>query len=374
MERVASFVKTYLLPSETFIYEEIRNLRSFEALILTKKVKNLELFPPRFEIFQEPAGLSQRWRDFFGGLLLIDFLDQNFFKQILIAHRARLIHAHFAYGGMMALPLSRELGLPLVTTLHGIDVSRLIRHPVYRYRLSRLLEQGNLFLTQSRSMKEDIERLGCPKERVITHPSGVDIENFRPTKITQGQGTRILMCGRFEEKKGFEYGLRAFARLSKEYRNIKLIIIGYGRLEKKLKRVAKALDIEEKSSFLGPLSHDRVAGEFGKADIFLSPNVTSRNGDKEGMPNVIKEAMATGLPVVSTHHAGIPELVEEGKSGFLVSERDVKGLAERLDHLINHTQICKQMGAAAREVVAERFNLKKQVQILEGYYQKLTHG
>jgi len=115
-----------------------------------------------------------------------------------------------------------------------------------------------------------------------------------------------------------------------------------------------------------------IPQEMSNADIFIAPSITSKIGDKEGIPNTIKEAMATGLPVVSTLHAGIPELMIEGETGFLVPERDVDGLAEKLDYLITHPEIWEKLGRRGREVVMERFNLVQQVKELEQIYRDVT--
>ncbi|GAF72499.1 unnamed protein product, partial [marine sediment metagenome] len=123
--------------------------------------------------------------------------------------------------------------------------------------------------------------------------------------------------------------------------------------------------------FLGMLPHEEVQREMEASDIFLSPNVTASDGNREGIPNTIKEAMATGLPVVSAYHAGIPELVIDKKTGFLVPEKDVDGLVDRLDYLIAHPELWEKLGSQGREVVEEKFNLFKQISRLEEIYAKL---
>ncbi len=221
-------------------------------------------------------------------------------------------------------------------------------------------------------MKTDVIDLGCSPEKIIVHYGGVDVNRFRK-KEPDGERIKILMCGRFAEKKGFEYGIRAFAKLGKTHKNIALTLIGYGKLRGKMENLVDSLNLSDRVQFLGMLTHEEVQREMEASDIFLSPNLAARNGDREGIPNTIKEAMATGLPVVSTYHAGIPELVIDGKSGFLVPEKDIDGLVDRLNRLIVHPELWEKLGSRGREVVEEKFNLFKQVRKLEKIYKSLLN-
>jgi len=362
---IAFFIKTYLPASETFIYEEIKNLTTFNTIILTQKLANVNLFPHN-NIFSVPAlpkwGLGKRLR------------SHNSFIKPLLNRRVKLIHAHFGWGGMMILPECRKLSLPLLTTFHGIDVSLFARDLIYRLGLKKLFKEGSVFLVRSNRMKADVVDLGCPPEKIIVHYGGIDVNKFRfRKKEVDGKRVKILMCGRFVEKKGFEYGIRAFAKLGKIYKNVALTIIGDGKLRKKMENLVDSLNLSESVQLLGMLPHEEVQREMETSDIFLSPNLTARNGDREGIPNTIKEAMATGLPVVSTYHSGIPELVIDKETGFLVPETDVDGLIDRLDYLIAHSEVWQKLGSKAREVVEKKFNLSTQVRKLEKIYGMLLN-
>ncbi len=362
---IAFFIKTYLPASETFIYEEIKNLITFNVIILTQKLVNLDLFPHP-NVFSAPTLL--KWR------LGKRLRSHNLFIKPLLRSKVKLVHAHFGWGGMMILPECRKLGLPLLTTFHGIDVSLFARDFIYRFRLKKLFREGTIFLVRSNRMKADVIDLGCSPEKIIVHYGGVDVNRFRfRKKEPDGERIKILMCGRFVEKKGFEYGIRAFAKLGKIHKNVALALIGDGKLRKKLESLVDSLNLSHSVQFLGMLHHEEVQREMEASDIFLSPNLAARNGDREGIPNTIKEAMATGLPVVSTYHAGIPELVIDGKSGFLVPEKGVDGLVDRLNRLIVHPELWEKLGSRGREVVEEKFNLFKQVRKLEKIYRSLLN-
>lgn len=360
--KIVYFIRTYLFPSETFIYEEIRSIKRFRVIVLTEKLINASSFPYP-DIFIPPQKFP----------LIKKVVNNKFFQEVLKKENVRLVHAWYAWSGMTIVPVCKKMKVPLVTTFAGMDVSRLPRHFFYRRRLLNLFKQADFFIARSFSMKKDVVRLGCSPEKVVVHYGGIDIEKFKPVKGRRtGDSTkRILMCGRMVEKKGFIYGILAFSRILRKHPDTRLTIIGDGKLREKLEELARSLKIEEKVNFLGALSYREVQERMRDSDIFLSPNLTAKNKDKEGIPNTIKEAMATGLPVISTYHSGIPELVIEEETGFLVPEKDVKALAERLDYLLSHPELWSRMGKKGRKVVEEKFNLTRQVEKLEDTFSRL---
>lgn len=359
---IACFVENYLPFSETFIYDEIVNIKNFHLIVLTEKINNKKIFSYS-EIYVPPLK---------GPL----FRKQNtrFLRDILVKKDVKLVHARFGWGGIRIRKLCKKLNLPVITTFYGIDASRLPRHFSYRYNLRKLFQDGEIFLVQSNNMKEDIVRLGCPEEKVMVFYGGVDPGKFKLRKGKEKEKIKIMMCGRFVEKKGFEYGIRAFAKITKEHKNTLMYIVGDGELKEKLKELTSSLNIASKVKFLGVLSHKEVQKQMEESDIFLAPSITAKNGDKEGIPTVIKEAMATGLPVVSTYHAGIPELVKDGETGFLVAEKDVEALTEKIHYLITHPEDAILMGRKGRKVVEEKFNLSIQIKKLEDLYDRLINN
>lgn len=362
-ERVACFIRTYLFPSETFIYEEIRSIEKFKVFILAPKVVNTRLFP-------YPDIISPEEKERSGFILTRGHRERNFFCKVLGEKNIKLVHAWYAWSGMRVLPVCRRVGVPLMVSFHGMDVSRLPRHFFYRRNLQKLFRKANFFLVRSSSMKDDLIELGCPPEKLLVHYGGVDIDRFEPPERRK-PGKKVLMCGRMVEKKGFDYGILAFSETLKKHPQSQLAIIGEGKLEKDLKKLVQDLGVEKKVDFCGRIPHDKVKEKMREANIFLSPNVTAHNKDKEGIPNVIKEAMATQLPVVATYHAGVPELVVDGETGFLVPEKDTRALAEKLDYLLSSWELQNTMGQKGREVVEKKFNLIRQTRELENIYSKL---
>ncbi|MEL7368424.1 MAG: glycosyltransferase, partial [Myxococcota bacterium] len=181
----------------------------------------------------------------------------------------------------------------------------------------------------------------------------------------------VLMIGRFVEKKGMTYGLQAFAKVLATGATAKLSIAGDGPLRPMYDALIAELGIGEHVDFLGVLTHDGVARQLEQTDVLLVPSVTSQDGNTEGAPTVIKEAGARYVPVIATQHGGIPFQIDEGKSGFLVPERDVDALANRLKTLLDTPELRASMGRAARAIMNERFNLVRQVALLEQYYDEV---
>jgi glycosyltransferase involved in cell wall biosynthesis len=348
------------------------------------------LFNPSEGFIRDQAAALTRWRPLLVGLELKGetvpaILPAGGIERLLFALRGRggtierrlraagpsLIHAHFATDGLKVLPLARALALPLVTSLRGYDVTRsdaaLLRsgRPSWvRYALGRkrLQRQGRLFLAVSDALRRRAIARGFPEERTLTHYNGVDLARFRPGEAP-GEPGLVLHVGRLVEKKGTAVLIAAMAGLE----GARLVVIGDGPLRGALER-----QVGPAVQFLGALPPDQVARWMRRASVLAAPSLTAADGDAEGLPNVVVEAAASGLPVVATHHSGIPEAVEDGKSGFLVAEGEVAALAERLGDLLGSETLRREMGAAARRLAEEKFDRARLSERLEQIYDELV--
>jgi len=298
--------------------------------------------------------------------LLIPFLDKNF----------DIIHCHFGPNGITGTSL-KEIGIngKLVTTFHGNDMSSFIinnDNNIYK----KLFLNGDIFLPISDYWKEKLIRLGCNKKKIIVHRMGINLEKFKfsERRKQHEEYIKILTVGRLVEKKGHEYAIKAIAKIVRKRRNIEYIIAGDGPLRNKLEDLILKLGIKSYIKFLGAVEQNEVLKLYQQAHIFILPSVTASNGDQEGIPVVLMEAQATGLPIISTYHTGIPEVVVDGKSGFLVPEKDVDALADKLEYLIEHPELWPEMGRYGRKFVEERYNIKKLNQQLVEIYQNLIKG
>jgi colanic acid/amylovoran biosynthesis glycosyltransferase len=286
-------------------------------------------------------------------------------------YRPALIHAHFGDRGVLMLETALKHGIPLVTTFYGYDVSKLPREPKWRPRLQWLFERGDRFLVEGPFMRQALINLGCPPEKVFVQHLGVEPARI-PFKVRTPDGgpTRVLMAASFREKKGLQYGLEAFARLAaRRPRQLQLTILGDGPLKPALMAIAAHHGVEPDIRWLGYQPHEVFIQEALSAHLFVSPSVVASDGDTEGgAPVTIIEAQATGLPVLATTHADIPEVTRPGRSAYLVGERDADALAERLTWLVDHPEAWPGMGRSGRAQICAEFDSRVLGEQLEQHY------
>jgi glycosyltransferase involved in cell wall biosynthesis len=353
--------------SERFIQDQAAALTRWRPLVLGLERKG-EIVPRlRDAIVAESAGerLAFRLRGRGGRI-----------EAKLRVARPALIHAHFGTDGLLVLPLARTLGVPLVTSLRGYDVTRSDRALLGSGRLSwmryavgkkRLQRSGALFLAVSNALREQAIARGYPATRTLTHYNGVDLERFRPNETSTASGL-ILHVGRLVEKKGTKVLLEALT--ANALAGARLVIIGDGPLRGALERQARGLG--DRVRFLGALPSDEIANWMRRASVFAAPSVTAPDGDAEGLPNVVVEAAASGLPVVGTMHSGIPEAIEDAVTGFLVPEGDAEALGMRLVDILGSEQLRRDLGAAARRLAERKFDRQMLTKRLEAIYDEVA--
>jgi colanic acid/amylovoran biosynthesis glycosyltransferase len=290
-------------------------------------------------------------------------IDALYFALRLSRMRSRHDVVHCQFGPLGAIgAVLRDVGVldgKLVTSFRGYDLSLYLRR-FGRGVYSRLLVRGDLFLASSDHFRKRlITELGGDEGKIVVHRSGIDLERFAtlpPRPDRASSPARILTVGRLVEKKGVEYAIRALARVARDHPDVVYTIIGDGVLRNDLQALVEALRLEERVFLLGERTHDEIVEHLARSSFLVAPSVTAADGDQEGIPNTLKEAMAAGLPVVTTRHAGIPELVEDGVSGYLVPERDVDLLAARIRDLVAHPERRDAMGRAGRLFVRQNYD------------------
>lgn len=364
--RVAVCVGQWLPPSETFIYDQlIRQKRTRARVIARDRTDHATRFP-----YEDVVNLGR-----FEQMAYYHLGFDAHVKRALTEHRTEVIHAHFGVNGTMVLGAARQLGLPLVVSLHGHDVGglepqnrRTMRYARYQRLAPNLFDYASRFLCASKELSEMLVAHGAPEHKVGVHYLGVDGNYFCPPRrdirATRNQA-RILMVGRLVEKKGIDDGLLAFSRVAHKFRNCEMVIIGDGPLRARLRSLAESIGIGERVAFRGVLTPSEVLREMQEASLLLTPSRTTAAGDRESGVIVVKEAGATGLPTLATRHGGLPEIVEHGRSGFLVDERDVDRLADRLEELLSSPSLRATMGEEARKIVLRRYNAHVQNEALE---------
>jgi colanic acid/amylovoran biosynthesis glycosyltransferase len=346
LKRIAVVRSVFLPISETFIYGEIRKLNHYAPYVFCSKRINKHTIP------HENVIVDPRHRQ----------LDRMLGRGLY-----QLIHARFGMSGIRMMPLKQKWRVPLVTSFHGCDSPSAARMKNRRKKLRRLFSVGECFTVPCQSMKDELVRYGCPAHKVVVHYSGIDVDQFAyrvRTAPLEGP-VRIMYVGRLVEKKGAELLIRAFRQVRKVLPHTKLCLIGDGPLRKKLKLLCKHLRLDQHVEFMGALAHHEVAGQLDQAHIFCLPSLKDRTGNQEGIPNALKEAMACGLPVVSTYHSGIPELIEDGVTGHLVSEKNAGELAGKLIHLVRQPETWGRLGMNARAKIESDFDQRVQTMKLE---------
>lgn len=301
--------------------------------------------------------------------------DPQSYQRLLGNRRPALIHAHFGIDGVYALPLAKQLGVPLVTTFHGFDATLATgyflcspawaNYPLFRRRLAR---QGAVFLCVSSFIRDRVLAMGFPEERTHVHYIGIDLESTRVRDPDQ-ETPMILHVGRQVAMKGTVYVIRAFARLAQQIPGVKLVIIGDGPLRKRMQSLAQSLGLAERIRFLGALPHQQVMTWMRKAAMLVLPSVRTRTGRNEGLGMVLLEAAATGVPMIGSRQGGIPEAVIDGETGLLVSERNDEELAAAMNTLLNDPAMRLHMGQQARTLVERRFDIRRQTAKLERHYE-----
>ncbi len=372
MKPIGIYLRTFPRISEAFVIEQGNHLHQYEPTFVTNTLLKSTSLPH--------IALSQD--DKFKLRQINYLLTQNpdlFRNHWSNFNNLSLIHAHFGPNGVYAMPLAEKLKIPLVVTFHGYDIT-LTRKAIWRtgkllyyqflFHEQKLKRKASVFIAVSQFIQHKLIEQGYPQEKIIQHYIGVDTVKFSP--VFQQADERYILCvGRHTEKKGIATLLRAFARIAAKHLDVTLLQVGHGSLTGKLQTLAKQLGIDRRVRFLGAQPHEKVLQLMQQAEIFALASQTAKSGECEGLPIVILEASACAVPVVSTYHSGICEAVINGETGFLVSEKDDRCLAQKLDILLSDRSLGKKMGEQGRELINERFDIRQQTAKLEAIYHSL---
>jgi colanic acid/amylovoran biosynthesis glycosyltransferase len=375
-------VDHYLPRTETFIYTALNSLRRTQPVIISYgKVVNLDTFPIGVmplhcldDRLRKPRYLPVRA---FSKLIRRDWTPKVRHKEcVAIARKQapKLIHAHFGSLGYHSLSLRDALNVPLITTFYGYDTNPTPNNTKWQSERRDLLLQGDHFLVEGPFMRETLTKLGCPPERIKIQRIGVDLEQLPPIKRKAPRLVPvILLAARFVEKKGLQYGLSALCSLHRAGYRFECRIIGNGPLETALREFVVQNKLTGMIRFLGGVRHSEYLEELSNADIFVQPSVIADNGDTEGgAPTTILEAQACGVPVISTTHADIPNIVVRDQSAILVSERNSEELAAAMARLLTRPQDWPGMGRVGRQFVEQYHSAAAVGSCLEDTYFSLT--
>ncbi|MCL5104460.1 MAG: glycosyltransferase [Armatimonadetes bacterium] len=294
---------------------------------------------------------------------------------------AGVLHSHFGDQAWYDIPAARSAGIKHVATFYGFDINYLPRtDPSWSARYLELFDSVDRILCEGPHMADCIVRIGCPEEKVRVHHLGVRTDEiaFRPRQWNGTEPLRVLIAASFREKKGIPYALDALGRIAGEVA-LEVTVIGDAlndeRSQMEKAKIEAMIDKHRMGGILRMLGFqpaDVVFREAYNHHVYLSPSITAQDGDTEGgAPVAIIDMLATGMPVVSTRHCDIPEVVQDGVSGLLADERDVDGLADRLMWLVHHAQEWSNLAEAGRQQVELHFNARVQGLRLAEIYEEL---
>ncbi|MDX2002179.1 MAG: glycosyltransferase [Chitinophagales bacterium] len=290
----------------------------------------------------------------------------NYFQHFEIA----AVVAEYGPCGLEMLPICEALNIPLLVYFHGYDIYRADMIRKYLHRYQALFAGASCLFAVSKEMAVRLIELGAPSRKVILNPCGANLELFNYHDAGKNEPI-VFTASRFEETKHPEAVIKAFALVLEKVPNAKLRMAGTGSLMPKCRRLVSRLGINKSVTFTGVLRPVEVCDEMAKARLFAQHSVTTRSGEKEGAPVAIMEAGASGLPVVSTRHAGIRDIIAEEETGYLVEEGDVAGMAYFMEELLTDSQKASSMGLAAHKRIKQHFSLDKNIKIICQYIEQL---
>lgn len=362
---VLIFTEKLLPISETFIETQALHLSCFvpRYIGLGRVVPSLELPADSILLTSKHSTAAK--------------IRQNVYRRVGLAPRfyrcaasagASLVHAHFASGGRAALPLASRLRIPLIVTLHGSDVTTRIN---FRQRYKDLWRKASTFVCVSEFIRRRAADAGFPEEKLRVLYIGVDRGVFRPQTEPRNRQL-VLFVGRLVEKKGCAFMLQAIANVQRRHFSVEAVVIGDGPLRSSLEALAKRLGIQ--CLFLGVQPKTVVRKWLSAARVLCAPSVTASNGDSEGAPIVILEAQAMGVPVVSTYHAGIPEVVVDGRTGLLAPERDSTTLGDHILRLLEDEHFWQECSESGADWIQHKFDVKVQTGHLENVYTEVCES
>ena len=374
---VASYCATFLKPEMLHIYRQITALKRCRPVVIAQKREEAVRYP--FEpvlLIAKPFThfLRRFWfRQLRHAPWQISRTELRALLRILAKTDARLLHIYFGHIAVHLLPLIPAWQKPSIVSFHGADVIVDMDKAAYRSATREMLDAVKVVMVRSESLRRAVIDLGCDEKKIQLQRTGIPLDEFPfrgrsfPPRGRGGEW-RFVQAGRLIEKKGLPVTLHAFARFSGQYPNARLTIAGEGPLLGALQEVARELKIDNRISFTGFISQEQLRDLFYASHIFMHPSETGSDGNQEGIPNSMLEAMASGLPVFATEHGGIPEAIENGVSGVLVPEHDHEELGRILLDAVQDPDFLSRVGRAGADAVAQKFDQRIQVRRLEDIY------
>jgi glycosyltransferase involved in cell wall biosynthesis len=374
--KILMYADGFGVKTQTFITQDIHYLsQNHEILfICTKKDSNTPI--PNVTVKQIHFKQNLLQRKLWQYDISLSF-KSNYYKKevtkIIEEFKPDVIHCQFGIESIKFIDNLEDLTIPLCIQFRGYDASRMLHKKSYVKRLQEILDRENYYsIFVADSLRKNLNTYQINTEKSMILHSGIDLTKFEPTNsISNKKDSFIfLQISSLNEKKGHIYTLEAFARFlaSQKSKNFILKLTGEGPNKTKLEKLAIDLNIQNNVEFIGFVSHKEAKTLLEEADVFVHHSITPDDGDEEGIPNAIIEAMAMKLPILSTYHAGISELVADGVNGYLIEEKDIENYALRMNNVLSWNKL-----DINREVVTKEFEINYHINKLENFYSQMIN-
>jgi colanic acid/amylovoran biosynthesis glycosyltransferase len=350
--------------SETFIHSHIQNL---PGKIYPLYGGTFPIYKDNGEALLQLPGFWHRviqliLRKIFKVTLNEEAQRSKALKQFIIDNKIEAVLAEYGPTGHAIRNVCLEAGVPLIVHFHGYDAyedKTLIKHNQYK----ELFAAAEAIIVVSKDMKKQLLELGAPPEKLKYIPYGIDLNQFNGAE-PQNASPVFVAVGRFVDKKAPHLTLLAFKKVLEKVPEARLKMFGTGDLYEACCQLTKALQMNHAVSFKGSRSSHEIASEMRQARGFIQHSLRTNSGDSEGTPVAVLEAGASGLPVVSTRHGGIPDVVIDGQTGLLFDEGDINGMANAILKVAQYPILAGEMGRKAQIRIRENFNMGKSIQAL----------
>jgi len=364
--------RKFTAPTEVFIADQVNFQNEYKNVVFT--ARHLNHLKINAEVFESPTGWANNVK-------IISGKQIRFLKGKYSELRPDLVHSHFLTDASYFHPFTSKIDIPKICSAYGYDVSRF---PKYfwgfgEWYLKRIFDSYNCFLAMSNDMADDLEQLGCPHHKIRIHYHGIDTQLFKVDRVYNDSETfNILTIASLVPKKGHLTVLKSLVTLKKMRPKLNFFytIVGKGVLLEELQKFVAENGLNPNVEFKGHVSHgEEFLKILEQADVFVHPSITDQAGDKEGIPGTIVQAMASSLPVIATHHAGIPDVIRANWNGLLIKERDDLQLAEFLSELSENSKKRELLGKNAFNTAVNELDVRQKTKNLINIYQtELAYG
>lgn len=360
----------FAVPTQTFITQDVKYLAKNHDIVFVCTIVKSNIQIPNVKVEHIPFKHSIWKKILWKTDILLDYNNKKFKKRLnstIEAFKPDIIHCQFGIEALRLIDNLEDMSIPVVIQFRGYDASRMLRKKSYVNKLKEVLNRKNYYsIYVADSLRQNLNRYGInTKPSMILH-SGINLDKFkREDKIVKKDTFIFLQISSLKSKKGHSYTLKAFARFLSLQTSKKYVLkfTGDGEERVMLEHLAKSLKIQNNVEFIGFVSHEEAKVLLQEADVFVHHSITPDDGDEEGIPNAIMEAMAMELPIISTYHAGIPELVKTEINGYLVPEKDIEIYSKRMHDILKWTRL-----KVNRETIEKEFEINYHVKKLEEFY------